>query len=88
MKLIYAVVLVLLVNSINAQQSFQGSIVYNLHVPQEKNDAELLIQYGPNKIKIKFKEKADYDKTYLLIDLDSSKFFIVNNDEKTFQIKK
>ena len=51
-------------------------------------DAELLILYGPNKIKLKFKEKEDYDKTYLLIDLDSSKFFIVNNDEKTFQAKK
>jgi hypothetical protein len=88
MELVFAVVFVLLLNTVQAQQVFQGSIVYTLHVPQEKNDAELLIMYGPNKIKVKFKEKADYDKTYLLIDLDSSKFFIVNNEEKAFQIKK
>lgn len=88
MKLIYAIIFVFILNSVHAQQVFQGSVVYNLHVPQEKNDAELLILYGPNKIKIKFKEKEDYDKTYLLIDLDASKFFIVNSDEKTFQIKR
>lgn len=88
MKLVFAFVFVFLINSVYAQQVFQGSIAYALHVPQEKNDAELLIQYGTNKIKVKFKEKADFDKTYLLIDLDSSKFFIINNDEKTFQVKK
>lgn len=87
MKLIYALVFVLLLNNVHAQQVFQGSITYTVHAPQEKN-AELLILYGPNKIKLKFKEKEDYDKTYLIVDLDSAKFYTVNTDSKTFQSKK
>lgn len=77
-----------MVSNVQAQQRFQGSIVYSLHTPNEKNDAELLIQFGPNKIKVKFKEKEDYDKTSLLIDLDSGKFYTLNADSKTYQSKK
>jgi hypothetical protein len=88
MKLFFAFVFVLLLNSAHAQQVFQGSIVYTIKAPQEKQDAELLILYGPNKIKLKFKDKEDYDKTYLVVDLDSSKFYTVNGDSKTFESKK
>lgn len=88
MKAIFLIAFALLLNSVRAQQPFQGTIVYVLHTPQEKTDPELTILYGPNKIKVKFKEKEDYDKTYLLIDLDSGKFYTINTDTKTFQVKK
>lgn len=88
MKLFFAFVFVLLLGSVQAQQVFQGSIVYTIKAPQEKGDAELLILYGPNKIKLKFKDKEDYDKTYLIVDLDSSKFYTVNAESKTFESKK
>jgi hypothetical protein len=78
---------ILLAGKIHGQQNFQGTIVYNLHASKEKNDAELTIQFGPNKIKVKFKEKQEYDKTYLLIDLDSAKIFTINTEEKTFKSK-
>jgi hypothetical protein len=87
MKLFFALVFVLLLNGLHAQQVFQGSIVYTVKTPEEKQNVELLILYGPNKIKLKFKEKEDYDKTYLIVDLDSSKFYTVNADSKTFQSK-
>lgn len=88
MKLFYLFASVLLLNTVHAQQIFQGSIVYNLHTPKEKEDAELTIQYGPNKIKVKFKEKEDYDETYLLMNLDSGIFYTINTETKTFQVKK
>lgn len=88
MKLIFALAFVLLLNNTQAQQVFQGSITYTIKAPQEKSDAELLIMYGPNKIKLKFKDKEDYDKTYLIVDLDSSKFYTVNGDAKTFESRK
>lgn len=88
MKLLYVLLFVLVLSNVEAQQVFQGSIVYTIKAPQEKGDAELLIMYGPNKIKLKFKEKEDYDKTYLIVDLDSSKFYTVNADSKTFESKK
>lgn len=79
---------VLFVGTIHAQQIFQGTIVYSLHAPQEKDNAELTVQYGLNKIKVKFKEREDYDETYLMMDLDSGFFYTVNTESKTFQIKK
>lgn len=79
---------ILFLNTAYAQQIFQGEIVYQLHTPQDKNDAELTIQYGPNKIKVKFKEKEDYDETYLMLDLDSGLFYTINTESKTFQVKK
>jgi hypothetical protein len=89
MKLIIAFCFVIFfLSTVHGQKIFQGSIVYTLHAPQEKTDAELTILFGPNKIKIKFKEKEDYEKTYLLIDFDSSTFYTVNVDSKTFQAKK
>jgi hypothetical protein len=56
MKLIYAVVLVFLVNATNAQQPFQGTIVYNLHTDKEKNDAELTVRLS------EFSIPGDYKK--------------------------
>lgn len=88
MKLLYVLAFVLALSNVQAQQVFQGSITYTIKTPQEKGDAELLIMYGPNKIKLKFKEKEDYDKTYLIVDLDSSKFYTVNEDAKTFESRK
>ena len=59
MKLLYVLAFVLALSNVQAQQVFQGSITYTIKTPQEKGDAELLIMYGPNKIKLKFNEKED-----------------------------
>jgi hypothetical protein len=88
MKLFYVFVLIFLATTTQGQQVFHGTILYDLKAPQEKGNAELTIIYGPNKIKIKIREKEDFDKTWLLIDLDSGKSFTINSEAKTFESKK
>jgi hypothetical protein len=87
-KLIFLLPCILLVGSIHAQQIFHGSIVYKYHFPQINDATEITVFYGPNKIKVKFNEKEDYDKSYTLIDLDSGKIFTVNTETKTFFSRK
>ncbi|MFL5808962.1 MAG: hypothetical protein ACJ749_05530, partial [Flavisolibacter sp.] len=72
---------------VHAQQPFQGRVVYTVRVANEKEVPEFTVLYSPNKIKIKFKEKQEYEKEYLLIDLDSGKLFTVNTGTKTFHSK-
>src|SRR5690242_10003299 len=84
MKFLYTIVFVLILNAVRAQQPFQGSIVYKYNIPQIKDAPEVVLEFGPNKIKVKSRTKEDYDKTYLLIDLDSGKIFTVSTDTKTF----
>lgn len=68
----------------NSQQVFEGSIIYQYHVPQIKDAPKVKVLFGPNKIKIEFKREEGYDRNYMLIDLDSEKIFTVNTDSKTF----
>jgi hypothetical protein len=90
MKLFYLLVFILSASSVHAQQVFRGTIVYDLKAPQDKGDAELTINYGVNKIKIRIreKEKEDFDKTWLLVDLDSGKSYTIHTEAKTFESKK
>ena len=74
--------------SIQAQENFQGEITYKLHAnTNDKPDAELKILFGVNKLKLRFKEKQEYDKEYLLVVFDSAAIFVVNEEEKTYKKK-
>jgi hypothetical protein len=84
MRLIFLLPFILLVGGIHAQQIFHGSIVYKYHIAQLPYAPEVTVIYGQNKIKVKFKEKEEYDKVYFLIDLDSGKSFTINEATKTF----
>ncbi|HMI77702.1 MAG TPA: hypothetical protein VK484_02865 [Ferruginibacter sp.] len=71
--------------AIHAQKNFQGEITYRLHANVEtKPDAELKILFGDNKLKLRFKDKEEYDKEYLLVLFDSAAVFIINQESKTF----
>ncbi len=72
----------------NAQKNFQGEITYRLHASnEEKGDAELKILFGVNKLKLRFKEKEEYEKEDLLVLLDSAAMFTVNKETKTYTKK-
>ena len=74
--------------SVNAQKNFQGEITYRLHASNEdKGDAELKILFGVNKLKLRFKEKEEYEKEDLLVLLDSAAMFTVNKETKTYTKK-
>ena len=88
MKLSSAIVFVLLLNNLYGQQIFQGSIVYKYHFPEIDDAPEIMVVYGPNKLKIRFKEKDEWDKTFFLIDLDSGKSSTVIPETKTFLSRK
>jgi hypothetical protein len=88
MKLLFICLFLLMAGTISAQQNFQGTIVYKLHSSKDAKDGELTVMFGLNKIKLKIKEKQEYDKTWLLVDLDSAKIFTLNTDEKNFRSKK
>lgn len=88
MRIVFLIVFALLSELVIGQTPFQGTIVYNLHASKEKKDGELTIQFGVNKVKVQFKEKEDYDKSYLIIDLDSGRLLTVDTENKTFRSKK
>lgn len=72
----------------NAQKNFQGEITYRLHASTgEKEDAELKILFGANKLKLRFREKEEYEKEELFVLLDSAATFTVNREAKTFTKK-
>lgn len=73
---------------VQAQKSFQGEITYKLHASAEdKGDAELKVLFGLNKLKLRFKEKEEYEKDELIVLFDSAVTYIVNADNKTFKKK-
>jgi hypothetical protein len=84
MKLACAIAFVFLLNTLHAQQSFQGSIVYKYHLPNLSDAPEMLVIYGSNKIKVKYKHTNTWENNYFLIDLDSGKLFTVDPETKTF----
>jgi hypothetical protein len=73
----------------NAQQNFQGQIIYKLHASADnkKPDAELKVLFGVNKIKIWFKEKEEYEKDALIVRLDSAATFVLKPDDKVYTKK-
>lgn len=73
---------------IYAQKNFEGEITYSLHASTgDKPDAILKIYFGTNKIKLRFKEKEDFDKEEIIVLLDSAIKYIVNTDARTFRKK-
>lgn len=88
MKYILSVAFILLIQELWAQQPFQGTIVYSLKASSEKKDAELTAMFGVNKIKIKLKEKDEYEKQFIIIDLDSGKIFTLDSKEKDYKSTK
>ena len=86
MKYIFSCISILLIHLAYAQQPFQGTIVYRLKASSEKKEAELTAMFGVNKIKIKMKEKDEYDKKYVIIDLDSGKVFNLDIEEKDYKV--
>jgi hypothetical protein len=71
---------------ISAQKNFEGSVTYRLHSNQgEKPDAELKVLFGTRKLKVMFKERDEFEKEVLVINLDSATVYNVNFDEKTFK---
>ncbi|MGZ5190648.1 MAG: hypothetical protein ACXWCZ_06475 [Flavisolibacter sp.] len=88
MKYIFSFTFILLIQNAIAQQPFQGTIVYSLKASSEKKEAELTAMFGVNKIKIKMKEKDEYDKKYVIIDLDSGKVFNIDTEEKDYKVTK
>jgi hypothetical protein len=69
-----------------SQKQFEGNIVYNLHSNEDesKDDGELTVAFGKNALSIKFKEKDRFDKTVLLIRIDSGKIYTLDTETKTF----
>lgn len=87
--LLFVCSIALIFSHANAQKPFEGIIVYKLHnSAEEKQDAELTALFGKNSIRLRFKEKENYDKEEVLINLDSGKVFTLNSTEKTYRAKK
>lgn len=88
MKQLLTAVLVLIGLAGLGQKPFQGTVVYALTASGEKDSAELTVHFTPNRIILKFREKADYEPKYNLVDLDSGKVFIVNDEDKAYRVRK
>lgn len=80
--------LLFIIGVANAQKNFQGEITYRLHASMgEKEDAELKILFGHNRLKLRFKEKEEYEKEELFVLIDSAAMFTVNSQTKTYSKK-
>ena len=87
-KLLIILFSVFIVAAVNAQKNFQGEITYRLHASTgEKEDAELKILFGANKLKLRFREKEKYEKEELLVFLDSAATFTLNREAKNYSKK-
>lgn len=89
MKKIILILLTLISSyTIKAQKNFQGEITYSLHTSTgDRPDAILKIYFGSNKIKLRFKEKEEFDKEEIIVLLDSSTKYIINTKAKTYRQK-
>jgi len=89
MKKIILILLTLIASyTIHAQKNFQGEITYSLHTSAgNKPDAILKIYFGSNKIKLRFKEKEEFDKEEIIVLIDSAAKYIINTKAKTYRQK-
>jgi len=87
MKRSFFILAILCTSSIApAQKNFEGFVTYRLHSNTgEKPDAELKVLFGTRKLKVMFKEKDEFEKEVLVINLDSATVYNVNFEEKTFR---
>ena len=70
-----------------AQKAFEGTIVYIIHDNEGKGDEELTALFGKAGIKLKYRKDNKFDNEVLLINLDSSAIYTLNESEKTFTKK-
>jgi hypothetical protein len=89
MRIFFLLTGILFCCSAMAQTPFQGTVVYALKAPGEKDDAALTIYFGVNKIKLKFKEDKDevFESKYSLVDLDSGKVYVIDDNSRTFRVR-
>lgn len=85
-RTITVIACLIIVGAALAQKNFEGEITYKLHATAEdKPDAELKILFGPKAMKLRFKEKEDYDKNELLVLFDSAAQYTLNTENKTYK---
>src|SRR2546423_15422672 len=70
-----------------AQKQFEGTIIYRFHENDKPDDAELTAMFGKAGIKLKFREKSEFDKEVILINLDSGMVYTLNTNDKTYKRK-
>lgn len=86
MKQIFLFIAIISSNLAYAQKNFEGSVTYRLHSNTgDKPDAELRVLFGTKKLKVMFKEKEEYEKEVLIINLDSATVHAVNFETKTYK---
>ena len=77
--------------SLNAQQQFEGKIVYNLHasMDEKKNepDAQLAAFFAPQKIKLTFRKGGQDDPEAIILNLADGKIYSLNSKTKRYTIK-
>lgn len=71
-----------------AQKNFEGTVVYTIHDTEGKGDKQLTVMFGREAIKIKYGEKDNYDKEVLLINVDSGKLYTINEETKTYTVRR
>jgi hypothetical protein len=70
-----------------AQKPFEGIIVYTIHDNEGKSNEEITALFGKAGIKLKYRKDNKDDNEVLLINLDSSAIYTLNESEKTFTKK-
>lgn len=73
---------------LQAQTSFTGKIVYNLHTPKEKTDASLIVYFGQNRLRLEFAENGqNASKDYVIVALDEGTVTTLDSLQKSYRIK-
>lgn len=86
MKQLIVLAFVLFCTSSFSQQPFEGTIRYRLHATSEKDDAELVVHFGTNRIRVEFIEPRHTEgKDYFLVALDSGKVYSFDIRNKTYR---
>lgn len=87
-KIIAALLGILTCSALTAQKNFEGEITYKLHASgEDKPDAELKILFGTNALKLRFKERENYEGNELLVLFDSAAQYTLNPDNRTYKKK-
>ncbi|MBO9634541.1 MAG: hypothetical protein J7578_15615 [Chitinophagaceae bacterium] len=91
MKKFFALLLVLSFAKVQAQQAFEGTIVYRLFentYQSEKDTAALTVHFGKNKLKITYGRKGMGGIEDVLVHLESGKMYELDLEQKTFLAKR
>jgi len=74
----------------SAQKQFEGTIIYNLHSNEgkEKDDAELIITFGKNGIKLKVSDGKSSDQSVLMLNFDSGRVYTMEISNKMYRSRR